>query len=328
MDCLFDEDDEFPASLKAQIFVLGIPVILALILVWFWILLSIFVERSFSVLWQRIQNTFVAVFYFAFLPVTHTCLRTLQCESVEVGPGSEEAVWIEDTQVECWKDSHLNVVYFIIIPMLVVVSLGLPLTFSVFLMRHKSLGKTERLRTWGLLYEAYKYKRRYWELMVFFRKTLLALIFGFGYHFSVRVQSLSAMGVCICFLVIHAIASPYEKFEKRLDRMEVLSLFGSISVFFFASLINALQDRYQTLFILFIVFCAFIVLQLLLGLWIHVVRSVDWALADFGRENDYSKPFIKKLAIVVSLSVSRICSRTEGICKNFVGCLKGKCLFN
>eukprot|EP00210_Caulerpa_lentillifera_P005465 g5226.t1 len=328
LDCWFDRNNGIPASLKARVFILVMPVGLALVLVSLWILLSVFVDRSLSVLWQRIKNTFVAIFYFTFLPITHTCFKLLQCESVDGNEIDDDAqFWIEDTELECWRGSHMNAVYYICIPLLVIVSVGLPFSFMVFLLSHKTLGKTERLRTWGLLYEAYKYKRRYWELLVFTRKTLLALIFGFGYHFSIELQSLGAMGVCICFLVIHAIASPYEKSEKRLDRMEVLSLFGSIIVFFFASLINALDDRYQILFIMFIIITCLVMFQLLVGLWIHLVRSVDWTLADFGRNQDHSKPFMKKLAIVVGLRASDIFSRIQGFFRNCLGCLKGKCSF-
>ena len=180
-------------------------------------LLYFFFDGSVSGLCQHVKNAFVAVFYISFLPICHTSFRIMNCASINLTTEEEEFVWLEDTNVVCYEGDHRKLLYYLCIPLLSLTMIFFPLSFIIFLLFHSNLGKREHLRSWGLLFEAYKYKRRFWELTIFVRKLVLAAVFAFGYHYSIRVQCLMAIGTTVFFLLVHSITSPYEK-PERIDR--------------------------------------------------------------------------------------------------------------
>ena len=311
-----------PASIQSFVFVLLAPIVVSTLFLTFWLLVFL-VDRSFSLslLWQRAKNSLVAVFYVFFLPVCHTCFRSLSCTSLESQtPEEKNYVWLEDTSVICYEGAHQHLLLYFSLPLLLITLVLFPVSFLVFLCIHKNLGKTERLRSWGLLFEAYKYKRRYWEFTIFVRKVCLAAVFAFGYHFSIQTQTLVAIGIVVFFLLAHSVTSPYEKPERMLSHMETISLFGVFLVYFAACLIHALDEGNGVIFVVLCVILILVVLRLFYGLMQHLMRSVDWTLGEFGKDRYYSKPWIVKFCLVCRLRCAFVHTRVHRVLKRWVGC--------
>lgn len=319
LECIFEESADHPPSVRRFSFLLLVPVGIAVLLLMFWLLFSV-IDRSLSIFWQRVKNSFVAVFYISFLPICHTSFRIMNCKSINITAFEQEYVWLEDTNVVCYEGPHRKLLYYLCIPLLSLTIFFLPLCFVVFLLMHSNLGKKKHLRSWGLIFEAYKYKRRFWELVIFVRKILLAAIFAFGYHYSIRVQCLMAIGTTVFFLLAHSITSPYEKPERMLTHMETVSLFGSFIVYFTACLIHSLDSGHDVIYVLLCVVLLLILLRLLAGLFEHLTRTIDWTLGEFGREADYSKPWIVKAWIVCGLRCSFVRTRVHRAYKRWASC--------
>lgn len=275
------------------------PILLAALLLCIWLFVFIF-DRSFKIFQQHIKNAWVALFYVSFLPISHTCFRILNCTSIPFTP-EEKYVWAEDTDVICYEGAHRKLLFALCIPLMVLVMVIFPCSFLVFLTFHRNLGKTGHLRSWGLLFEAYKYKRRAWEFMIFARKLLLAAIFAFSYQYSLRVQCLMAIGVTVLALLAHSIFSPYEKSERMLAHMETLSLFGSFTVYFIACLLHAWDEGFDVICYVLSGLLILVVLRLIGGVFEHVSRNIDWTLGEYGKEAYYRKPWLQKLFLVYRL---------------------------
>ena len=313
-----------PASIQSFAFILLAPIVVSTLFLAFWFLVFL-VDRSVSrsLLWQRVKNSLVAVFYVFFLPICHIGFRSLNCTSLVADsqlPEDKHYVWLEDTSVICYEGAHQHLILYFCLPLLFITLVLFPISFLVFLCVHKNLGKTERLRSWGLLFEAYKYKRRCWEFTIFVRKVCLAAVFAFGYHFSIQTQTLVAIGIVVFFLLAHSVTSPYEKPERMLSHMETISLFGVFLVYFAACLVNALDEGNGIIFVVLYVILVLVVLRLFYGLMKHLMRSVDWTLGEFGKDRYYSKPWIIKFCLVCRLRCSFVSTRVQRVFKRWVGC--------
>lgn len=311
LECLFEHTAEWPSSVRCFAFLLLIPITVTLILLIFALVCSLF-ERSLTVLSQRIKNALVAVLYVSFLPICHTSFRIMNCTAYE-----GEYLWVEDTDVICYRGAHAKLLYYLCVPLMGITVIVFPSCFMAFLLTHTQLGRTEHLRSWGLLFEAYKYKRRFWELTIFTRKFLLSAIFAFGYHYRLRVQCLMAIGVTVFFLLAHSITSPYEKPERMLAHMETLSLFGSFVVYFGACLVSAVPSGHEAICIILLVVMVLVILRLLAGLLEHVTRMIDWTLREFGRNEYYSKPWISRFWEVCRLKCSFVTTRVQRVVKRW-----------
>eukprot|EP00210_Caulerpa_lentillifera_P003724 g3557.t1 len=239
LDC-FLKTGALKKSLKRMILTTLFPLVLFLFFVAFWKIYSQVKKQTLKYFLQRSWLTFIAVVYFFYIGMTKNLLRFFACVRIdEDGHSSEDYnmtitlngyYWEEDTDVQCYKDSHALTVIILVIPLLCIVTIGFPLgTFIILQLNAKHLEDEDVIGTYGFLYQAYD--RHYWEIIIMLRKTSIATIVVFVYTLRANMQGLLCVLVLVVSLSLQLSFVPFKKEMGRLNYLETCSLSASISVF-------------------------------------------------------------------------------------------------
>jgi hypothetical protein len=130
-------------------------------------------------------------------------------------------------QVICYTGYHRLLALCVSLPCLIVYGIGIPGIVWVLMKK-----ESERLDTraakekFGFLYNGYKRKNYYWEIIIMYRKIVCIFISVFMNRIGVIVQALIIMIVLVIFMQMNSMRRPFV--ARALNDIEDLSLMTSV----------------------------------------------------------------------------------------------------
>jgi len=194
-----------------------------------------------------------------------------------------------DLQVICWKGMHLQMSIYIAFPCLFMWGLGIPAGTFVLMRREKDrLDTVAAKEKFGFLYNGYKRKAFYWEIVIMYRKIACIFIAVFMNRIGLVVQALVLLLLLVTFLQINNLMRPFA--ARALNDIESISLITSIitiycGLFFIASKdknsesFNPNEDFYldetgKLFFFLIILICNALFLLMWIFKFFFIMRSM------------------------------------------------------
>lgn len=213
-----------------------------------------------------------------FGPEVRTLLRfldhvTLKEETIQDRTPDLETshYWSIDTSVEFMKGPHAYVVALLICPLLIALIIGYPSILFISLNKQKDrMQEEEVLSSYGFLYKGYEAKYYYWEIVIFFRKTILGIISVFVEN--AELQSVFISITLFLFLSLQLLLSPFTSKFPSLNILEALSLGVSVLVFSGVTLMlrcNELNKHLMRSIIAWILFLILMATFTVMGLGIY-----------------------------------------------------------
>ncbi|CAD7704619.1 unnamed protein product [Ostreobium quekettii] len=255
------------------------------------------------------RATMLAVFYVSYIDTTRNALRVLDCvridDDVEVAPGvihGLSAYWTEDTGVECYKGSHLYLTALLAAPLLLCVTLGMPILLMVTQMRRRSTqGRHSYGEPYGFLYRSYRDGCQYWEVAIMTRKGLLAALTVFRLSLGPNLQASLALGILGIAFGAQSIKRPFVEDGANLNALECMSLACSVFAFFAAIIFNDPHTSRAGAIATSLLFvaCLVAVLGILVAAFLHeLVRGIEGALDKSNVPFDRNASLVKKTALL------------------------------
>jgi len=174
--------------------------------------------------------------YLYFVPEVRILLKSLDGVRVEDEYADLGAClfWSVDTAVKFLQGSHAFVFGFIVVPFLVALLIGFPLSLLVSLKKNKDrMQEDDVVSSYGFLYKGYEFKYYYWEIVIVIRKIVIAVLSVFVQN--AELQSIFISFTLVFFLSLQLIVSPFSSDFPGLNILESLSLSVSTVVFFSVS---------------------------------------------------------------------------------------------
>lgn len=189
LDCIIESSIDNTKSIIRHLFSIAVPFIIFVIISIFWIYKKLQKRENFNYLGRRLLLSFLVVLYLSYISITKYFVRFLYCEKVNINPDYEsldetKRLWLEDTSIECYSGRHLIITIALIVPMLLLFSLGFPIASSFVLICLKLRNMLETkwaIETVGFLYRTYKIDVIFWDSIIMLRKAALAIIVVFAY---------------------------------------------------------------------------------------------------------------------------------------------------
>ena len=164
--------------------------------------------------------------YLSYISIVRELLRAVNCMKIKTEEGhlpadhpyleyaietTNQKVWAEDTDLVCWKGSHL--------PVGIVGSIGLVLSLCGIIsiivwlpLNKKHLTKTEFVSRYWFIFQAYgkEWYRISWESTILARKALIAGVIVFSAHMGPGLQAALCAGILSLFHMLHSVISPFK----------------------------------------------------------------------------------------------------------------------
>ena len=165
---------------------------------------------------QRIDKTIstIAIIWFLFYPtIVGYLANSINCTDIE---GTLRLY--DDLEEECYTGKHLQIVYSVALPGLILYAFGMPFLGLALTKRFRkkieavefhsdpkikmNLEARFKLQL-GFLTNGFHDEYYYWEIVLLLRKTILVLLMVFMAPISSGVQSLTAIMLLIVSIVVH-----------------------------------------------------------------------------------------------------------------------------
>lgn len=245
IDCLLSSASRATRVIWRTLFSIFIPTIVIVILATYWGYRAIVVhEGDATYFLKRLLLTMITTIYITYFDLTQVAVRVFNCVVVydNIDPFSKlfTRSWIADTDVECYKGSHI-VLVGIALAILMLVSIGFPLFCSLALYVKKDEVHTLRSSahdTLSFLCGRFKEGFIYWECVTMIKKSLLSIIIVFSYSLGIQAQGLLILMVLGFFLYLHLICYPYDERLRSLNYYEGGSLLVSCTVYTLVQFFN------------------------------------------------------------------------------------------
>lgn len=178
--------------------------------------------------------------------------------------------WVKDTDVECYTGDHLGLLLALGLPLLIVVTLGLPAwILSMLVAFRHSLDDVKIMGSYAFLFDSYSRRCYYWEVVVLARKAAIAIVVVFHHSLGARIQAVLCIAVLFVAFGAHVLMGPYRDRSSKLDRLEVLSLSTSIFAYFSGLLFNDPNTSEGGE-----VFISLVLIAALLGVFIYIAAEL------------------------------------------------------
>ncbi|CAI2379456.1 unnamed protein product [Moneuplotes crassus] len=183
------------AILKVGLSALSPLILLSGCLIFFLICHSLF-PRYFSDFKRNMVVSIISIVYFLHPTISTSAFGIFQC--IEVGEG--ESRMRLDLNIGCYSSDHLIWAFSLGLPMIIVWVIGAPLLALRILYKHRtSLRELQTKRYLIVMYQGFKEKYYYWEILNMARKILLL-----GINVFLPESSTTAKGglaiIIVCFL--------------------------------------------------------------------------------------------------------------------------------
>ncbi|CAD7699503.1 unnamed protein product [Ostreobium quekettii] len=246
LECAFRANSNVRRSVQRMVAALIFPFVLITAFFIFSPVVFWLSKRSWKEVFLIWKVSVVSTLYISYIDITRNAFRTLGCTGVDVGGVDSEdyaialsEYWAEDTEVKCHVGGHSGLVMGLAVPLLLLVTVGMPLWLVATFVRNRNhLDREARLETHAFLYQSYCKGRRLWEVVIMLRKAVLAAIAVFKQSLGADLQSTLALAVLVAAVVVHLLAQPFVTDGPNLNRMELLSLVGSCVAFFSGLIFN------------------------------------------------------------------------------------------
>eukprot|EP00347_Sterkiella_histriomuscorum_P003561 403363820 len=130
-------------------------------------------------------------------------------------------------EVKCYNGPHYFWTVFIALPSLFVWGAGIPFFAFVLLRNHrKSIESYETREKLGFLYKGYKSEFYYWEIIIIYRKALIAVVATTLNSLGSIFQALIALVIISLATIANARLKPF--YQKQLNDLETVSLIASL----------------------------------------------------------------------------------------------------
>ena len=179
----------------------------------------------------------MVIWYVTLVPVLKTALSVFLCvdvhDSVDFAQvNATHMYWAVDTGMRCYEGDHAKLLYRVVVAFVCPVYGGLLALFIFFLLsapQHLAHKSSWAYQTTGFLYRCYRVdRRRYWEVAVFVRKTVIAVLVAYD-RVGNSVMPTTGIELLLTFaIVMQILAAPFREGFQDLNRFEVASLSVSL----------------------------------------------------------------------------------------------------
>jgi hypothetical protein len=178
----------------------------------------------------------VLMLFLAFPMLTRLCLGMLKCPTMGIGGKDKRSYLFADLQEPCFEGRHLNYVFMLTVPQLLLNVIGLPVAAAIIVLRNKKrLHEKSFYTRYGLLYMGYRPGREWWELVIAMRKVAVVSVGTFGTMLGVvDLQAFLALGIVFVSILVHLAGQPFNVQNvnsKRLHDLEFVALTMSFFTF-------------------------------------------------------------------------------------------------
>jgi len=203
-----------------------------------------------------------------FVTYPSICIKDLEMFDCSIEIDGKKYLTAEPTQ-ECWTSSHVPYVLWAVV-MLVGFCIGAPLVALIALTRWRKNQSPYFQLVLRFLYDGFKPKQYFWEVLILLRKLLIA-VFIILFRNNVLHQIYGMMYVIQAGLVLHILFHPYT--SGRQFKLETWSLL-SILVTLFVSL-YIVEESNNSFWAYFLSACVMILnLLVILGFVVYIGRGL------------------------------------------------------
>lgn len=228
-----------------QALVVSLPIFVLSTICLFWTQRYFKTHQSQGYLAKRYLLTLVVVAYASYISLTRAAINVFYCVDVYDGitldtVDQTHPYWAVDTSVRCFEGSHLYLIIFVAIPVLVF-AFVFPLCLATVFVVVRSRGKLNSAwiqETLGLFFRGFEEKYIFWDSTIMLRKALLAAIAVFAYSLGGNLQGLLALFVLILSLFLQATLCPFNSNFEHLNLLESLSLLVNSLTFLCGIILN------------------------------------------------------------------------------------------
>jgi hypothetical protein len=181
---------------------------------------------------DRVTVSSIVIAFLVHTPLTNSAFRIVTCR-----PVSGELRLVMDLNVLCTDPAQRSAMLGMALPMLLIVSLGVPLATALALRRIgvDGLQEPQWRNLLGFLVSGYKPSLYYWECVALLRKVLLAAVTTTLAPAGAGMQLTTALQVILAALVLHARFLPHVDFtfnalESASLGVAALTMLGGIYV--------------------------------------------------------------------------------------------------
>ncbi|CAG9330614.1 unnamed protein product [Blepharisma stoltei] len=250
-DCFLDEGQGNNQVYFSKLVIMSIiPIIIAIISVLFWGSVAIY-KKTLTSFKNDLTSTIVILLFLYHPNLVKSMFAMFSCREIEEG----EYWLIDNLDIRCWDDRHIFYSVTVAAPSILVWGIGIPTLSLYFLWRNKRRLDSISVRLqFGFLFNGYKAKSYYWELVILYRKILIVCCSVFLANISTSIQALTIMMLLLFCLYSQSIVQPYD--GNALNEMETRSiLVATVTIYCGLYYLTGSLDFYsKTIF--FILICA------------------------------------------------------------------------
>ena len=187
---------------------------------------------------KRCLLSVMVIWYVTLVPVLKTALSVFLCvdvhDSAEIAEvNASHMYWAVDTSMKCYEGDHSTLLYGVVVGFVCPMYGGLFTLFVVVLKnapQHLVHKDAWAYQTTGFLYRSYRMDhRRYWEVAIVARKASIAFLVFCAHLFDSGLPITGVAYIIMLAILAHTLVMPYRDDFKDLNRMELTSLFVSLS---------------------------------------------------------------------------------------------------
>lgn len=347
-ECVFEAGGPTPRSILQIVASLIFPFLVIVILGAIWGLVAFLKRRPSGYFAAKLSASVLAVMYIAYIDITKNVLRIHDCAEADkkgIDP-SDYAIatytyWVIDPELQCRKGQHLLLFLAAGIPLLAVVTIGMPAVLLMFLSYQEvNSSKKGYIATYSFLCRAYRPGCKYWEVVIMVRKMLLAAIAVYSYSLMSNLQAVLALGVLAAALALHLWMRPFVEDGPNLNRLETISLMASFLSFLAGLIFNDPQTSDSSEVVTSIIVIgvlAGVFAYMLYELVLEVFKRIHTSLAQCKKApcnvDENKHPFAKRIRLfwcalrlcmsAVPISVERDVGAHDGSSDNVEGGIVG-----
>jgi hypothetical protein len=177
---------------------------------------------------DRAVLSWVTLLYLAYPTSVTQGLAMMGCE--EIGG----KLWLAaDLQEACYEGRHMELLFLLCFPQVILFVIGMPLGALAVLWRHrKDLHNPRTQFRWGILYAGYRDELYFWEITIIIRKLVMVMVGGvFASRLGPDMQVYMSLALVVIFMVCHLVAQPFNELTIHHNLLHWLELGALLACF-------------------------------------------------------------------------------------------------
>lgn len=182
----------------------ALPIVCCCVLLIFWFCVT-FYKESAIYLKRHFVCSVVIVLVVLNPSVLDSSMSMIGCREID-----GVKYLMRDYSIECYSESHIWMLFYIVVPTVLLYAIILPGILLLILYRNRHSLDEESIRMrYGIIYVGYKPKLWFWELCQFYRKVLLKGVLIAVAEYSAVVQATSVVIILMLVLLLQLAFKPY-----------------------------------------------------------------------------------------------------------------------